>query len=82
MRTLQDATEMICDLKGSVIALDALIGAMLHHVPESMRADLRRTFEANAEVARTVLLHATISEHTLAGFEADVGRFAALIPAA
>ncbi len=79
MRTLQDATEMICDLKGSVIALDALIGAMLHHVPESMRADLLRTFEANAEVARTVLLHAPISEHTLEGFEADVGRFATLI---
>ena len=82
MRTLQDATEMICDLKGSVIALDALIGAMLHHVPATMRDELLRTFEANAEVARTVLLHASISEHTLKGFEADVGRFAALIHSA
>jgi hypothetical protein len=82
MRTLQEATEMICDLKGSVIALDALIGALMHHVPEAQRAALGRTFEANAEVARTVLLNATISEHTLKGFEADVGRYAALIRSA
>ncbi|HMS78205.1 MAG TPA: hypothetical protein PKC20_01485 [Burkholderiaceae bacterium] len=82
MRTLQDATEMICDLKGSVIALDALIGALLHHVPQALRPELLRTFEHNAEVARTVLLHAQISEHTLKGFESDVGRFAALIATA
>ncbi|MCA3180327.1 MAG: hypothetical protein O9345_00155 [Burkholderiaceae bacterium] len=79
MRTLQDATEMICDLKGSVIALDALIGALLHHVPESQRDALASTFEANAEIARTVLLHASISDQTLKGFEADVGRYGTLI---
>lgn len=82
MKTLQDATEMICELKGSVIALDALLGAMLHHVPSGSRDALLETFRANAEIARTVLIHATISEHTLTGFEADVGRFEALIPAA
>ena len=82
MKTLQDATELICELKGSVIALDALIGAMLHHVPESDRAALLDTFRSNAEIARTVLLHASISEHTLYGFETDVGRFEALIPTA
>lgn len=82
MKTLQDATEMICELKGSVIALDALLGAMLHHVPADSRDALLETFRANAEIARTVLLHATISEHTLSGFETDVGRFEALIPTA
>lgn len=82
MKSLQDATEMICELKGSVIALDALIGAMLHHVPDESRHALLATFRANAEIARTVLLHASISEHTLTGFETDVGRYEVLIPTA
>jgi hypothetical protein len=33
----------------------------------------------NAEVARTVLLHAPISEHTLIAFERDIGRMAEMI---
>lgn len=82
MKNLQDATEMICDLKGSVLALEALVTAMLHHLPEAQRAALGSTFVQHAEVARTVLLHATISEHTIAGFERDVARIGSLIGAA
>ncbi len=82
MKNLQDATEKICDLKGSVLALDALMTAMLHHLPDAQRAALGSTFAQHAEVARTVLLHATISEHTIAAYERDVARIGSLIGAA
>ena len=79
MNNLQDATEKICDLKGSLVALDALVTALLASLPAALRADLLRTFEGNAEVARTVLLHTPISEHTITAFERDVRRMSALI---
>jgi hypothetical protein len=79
MKNLQDATERICELKGSLVALDALVTALLSELPREMRAGLLGTFERNAEVARTVLLHTPISEHTIAAFERDVRRTAALI---
>jgi hypothetical protein len=79
MKNLQEATERICELKGSVLALDALVAAMLQQMPPAARAALLGAFAGHAEVARTVLLHAPISEHTISGFERDVARMAALI---
>jgi anti-sigma factor RsiW len=81
MKNLQDATERICDLKGSLVALDALMAALLHELPASQRAGLLKSLDAHAEVARTVMLHTAISEHTLQAFERDVGRMASLISA-
>jgi len=81
MKNLQDATEKICELKGSLVALDALMAALLHELPQAQRVGLLRRFEGHTEVARTVMLHATISEHTLQAFERDVGRMALLISA-
>lgn len=79
MKNLQEATERICELKGSVLALDALVSAMLQQMPGSARTELQGAFASHAEVARTVLLHAPISEHTISSFERDVLRMAALI---
>jgi hypothetical protein len=79
MKTLQDATERICELKGNLVALDTLIAALLQCVPVEGRDKLLNAFEANAELARTVLLHSPISEHTLSAFERDVERTSALI---
>jgi hypothetical protein len=79
MKNLQEATERICDLKGSLVALDALVTSLLYVLPQEMRAELRRTFEGHAEVARTVLLHTPISEYSIAAFERDVRRTTALI---
>ena len=81
MKNLQEATERICDLKGSLVALDALVTALLHVLPQEVRVDLPRAFEVSAEVARTVLLHTSISEHSIAAFERDVRRTSALIGA-
>jgi len=79
MKDLQEATERICDLKGSLIALEALVTAMLHELPAETRAVLAATFERHAEVARTVLLNSPTSDHTLAAFERDVRRTSAMI---
>lgn len=81
MKNLQEATERICELKGSLVALDALVTALLQAMPEAARTDLLRVYESHAEVARTVLLNASTSEHTLAAFERDVKRTASLIEA-
>ncbi len=79
MKNLAEATEKICELKGSLCALDTLLGALVHQLPPQQRAELLRTFESHAEVARTVLLHAPISEHTLGAFERDVKRTSSFI---
>ena len=78
MKNLHDATVMICDLKGSLLALETLVTALLSEVPADRRDPLLRTFESNAEVARTALLHTLISEHTLGAFDRDTARWSAL----
>lgn len=83
MKDLQEATEQICDLKGTVVALDTLLTVLLQHWPAEQRPGLSATLAAHAEVARTVLLHAPVSEVTRAAFERDVRRVGRLIaPAA
>ena len=81
MKNLQEATEKICELKGSLVALDALTTAMLSVMPPAARKRLQPVFEQHAEVARTVLLHAPISEHSINAFERDVSRAARMLQA-
>lgn len=78
MKDLQEATERICELKGSLIALDALMTSVLLALPDEQRRAILARFALHAEVARTVLLHESISEHTLTAFEHDVRRISAL----
>src|SRR6185369_8816423 len=68
MKNLQEATERICELKGSLVALDALVPALIEALPPSARESMLAAFEARAEAARTVLLHADISDVVLATF--------------
>lgn len=79
MKNLQDATERICELKGSLVALDALVAALINSLPPEARAGLARSFETHAEVARTVLINTPTSEHTVAAFERDVRRTGSLL---
>jgi hypothetical protein len=81
VKNLQDATEMICDLKGSMLAMDALVSALVYTLPLEARTELRKRLDAYAEVARTVLLQSEISEHTLTAFERDVTRAEKLVGA-
>lgn len=79
MKNLQEATERICELKGSLIALDALVPVLIEALPESAHASLAASFEARAEAARTILLNADISDVVLAAFERDVARHRTLL---
>ncbi len=81
MNNLQDATERICELKGSLVALDTLSAAMLQATPMALRQALQQRLNACAEVARTSMLNTDISEHTIAAFETDIGRMNALLQA-
>ena len=81
MNNLQEATERICDLKGSVLALDVLMTAILDGMSAAERVALATRFSMNAEVARNVLLHDLISDHTIVGFERDAKRINHLIQA-
>lgn len=79
MRNMQEATERICELKGNLVALEALVTAMMKVLPAEAQEELKGVFEQHAEVARTVLLHVPISEHSITAFETDVGRTGRLI---
>ncbi len=81
MKNLQEATERICELKGSQVALDALLPALIEALSSSARASLLASFDAHAEAARTAMLHADISDVALASFERDVARNQALLQA-
>lgn len=78
MKDLQEVTERVCELKGSLIALDALMTALLRSLPAHEQRGVMERFSAHTEVARTVLLHVPISEHTINAFEHDVQRIASL----
>ena len=79
MKNLQDATERICELKGSLVAMDALVPAVIEALSTPTRARLMAAFDAHAEAARTVLLYADVSDFVLATFERDVARNRALV---
>lgn len=81
MKNLQEATERICDLKGSLAAIDALVTALLQQMPADSRSRLAQSFALTAEVARTMMLHAPVSDLTVAAFERDVSRMSSFIAA-
>ncbi|GKS90723.1 serine protease [Acidovorax sp. SUPP2539] len=81
MKNLQDVTERICELKGSLIAIDALLPALLDALPSGAHDTLARSFDAHVEAARTVMLHAPISDHVLSTFERDAARMHGVIAA-
>lgn len=79
MKNLQDATERICELKGSLVALEALAPALIAALPSAAHARMLASFDAHAEAARTIMLHADISELVLVAFERDVARHRAVM---
>lgn len=79
MKNLQEATERICELKGSLVAFDTLLPAVIDSLSEASRERLIGSFDAHAEAARTVMLHADISDVVLATFERDVARHRAIL---
>jgi hypothetical protein len=71
MKTLQDATVQICDLKGSLLAMHCVIAALARTLPPSAAAAAATHLQAEIEAATATLLAARVSEHTLGAFERD-----------
>ena len=71
MKNLQDATEMICDLKGSIMAFDALFTALVRQMPAQSREELMRAFSSHAEMGAC--------RSTVDAFERDVLRLSSVI---
>jgi len=79
LKNLQDATERICELKGALVALDAVVMAALGELTDTARRRLADSFDKHAEAARTAILHADISDVVLGAFERDVARHKILL---
>ena len=79
MKTLQDASERILELKGSLIAIDALLPALLEALPVASHGQLLRSFEAHAEAARTAMHHACLSEPVIAAFKREIACMRAVL---
>jgi hypothetical protein len=79
MRNLQEATERICELKGGLVALDALLPAVIDTLSSAGLSRLTASFDAHAEVARTLMLNSEMSDVVIAAFEREVARNSALL---
>lgn len=85
MKNLQEATERICEIKGSLIAIDVLLPVLMQEQSVQANKPALEVFDERAEMARTAMLHASISEYVLASFERDIAKsrnvLMALVPA-
>jgi S1-C subfamily serine protease len=79
MKNLQDLTDRICELKGSLVAIDALLPALLEAMPAASHEQLTRSFDAHSEAARGVLLLRPELDPVLAAFEREMVRMRAVL---
>lgn len=71
MKTLKEAVEHVLDLKGSIVALEEAITALLLATPPAQRAHAQAVLLRRFEGRRAILLGSVVSEHVLAAFERD-----------
>jgi hypothetical protein len=74
MQTLQEATEKICELKGSVLALECITAALVQALSPAQRAVFAAELGRELEACETMLLGAVVSEWTVKGFQHDAQR--------
>jgi len=75
MTTLEKATEKICELKGSVMALDTLLVALVRVLPPEACALWAKSLAATVSVAETVLLNADVSDVVIDSFSSEILRW-------
>ena len=72
METLQDATEKICDLKGTAMAMQCALLALFKALPHDAATAVATELSAEHEACTTVLQNALVSEHTVQALERDM----------
>ncbi|HGN0628029.1 hypothetical protein ACOTDE_26440 [Achromobacter xylosoxidans] len=70
MENLQQATENICQLKGELLAMHALLDSMLQTIPMEQLRAMAQAHTQSTETARVVLLNsAVIGEGVISAFD-------------
>jgi len=70
MKNLQEARAHICDLKGSVMALETIICALVPMIPAEHLTAFWKHLHTEKESATATLLAASVSERTVAAYAA------------
>lgn len=79
MEDLEQVTAYLSHLKGETLAMETMINAFLHAMPEQQLASTLREFDRSMEIAKVTLLNSDqAGEHVLRGFDAYVQRAKAM----
>jgi hypothetical protein len=79
MQSLEDAMAKICELRGSLMAMECLLSAIVLTMPAVQRQHARAQLRIDLEACRSILLGAQVSEHTLQQFERDALRASTML---
>ena len=79
MKNPQEVAERLYELKGNLVAIDALLQALIETLPSETLGVLTRSFEERCLIARKTLQDTAISQHVLAAFERDCSRVGATL---
>lgn len=79
MKDLNEATEKMCELRGSLLALDAIMVSLLQVLPLDALQPLQAEFDKLAEAVQTKLLNANTSDIVVATFEHDAQRLSTIL---
>jgi Trypsin-like peptidase domain len=86
MKNLQELTDRVLELKGSQIAFDVLLPALLEALPSTALGAFMQTFESRAQAIRAAMLQVPMSEHLVAAFDHEMtstrAMLSGLVPAA
>lgn len=77
MKNLQEATEKICELKGSLLAMECITSALVQCLAPTQRAAFAGLLAKEIEACETMLLGAFVSESTVKAFQHDAQRASA-----
>lgn len=69
MKTLNEATQRICDLKGDSLALTCAINAVFRMLTPDQASAVLQQLQDETEICRNMLLHAPASDRVLQRFE-------------
>ena len=81
MENLQQATEKICELYGTVLSLRTLMAALIQVLPPDALPPLASQFDRDIENLKAELLGTRISEHVIDACERDSQLLSAMIAA-
>lgn len=75
MKDLQEATERICDLKGSQMAMHVFVKALIRVLPYEAIEPLKQSIAEEQEICSTVMLNSMISDRVHAQMTTDLELF-------